>query len=72
MSRITFDSIFTIYPDGSIEPKKRIRVNGVELGPGVRFSKGVAFSGIDFALFIGKDLEVDENEGIVNITGIYQ
>ncbi|KKT38961.1 MAG: hypothetical protein UW22_C0003G0003 [Candidatus Gottesmanbacteria bacterium GW2011_GWB1_44_11c] len=72
MARITFNSVFTQYPDGTLEPIRRTRIGGVEFGPGVRFSKGVAFAGIDLSLFIGRDLEVREENGILIIEGIYQ
>jgi hypothetical protein len=73
MARVTFDSIFIQHPDGSLEPRQRIRVGGVTFGPGVRFTRGVAFAGIDFTQFIGHDLEVetDTQNDILVITGIY-
>jgi len=73
MERVTFDSIFTQHPDGSLEPRQRIRVGGVEFGPGVRFNRGVAFAGIDFTLFIGKDFDIETDpNGVIIIKGIYQ
>lgn len=72
MARESFDTIFNVYPDGSLEPKLRIRVGGIELGPGVRFSKGASFAGIDFTLFVGRYLDVDYEGGVAVIKGIYQ
>ena len=72
MARITFNSVFTQYPDGTLEPNRRVRVGGVDFGPGVRFSKGVAFAGIDFTLFIGRDFDAQEENGVLIISGIYQ
>ncbi len=72
MARITFDSVFIKNPDGSLKPKQRIRVGGVELGPGVSFRKGVAFGGIDFTEFIHRDLEVETDGEILVIKGIYK
>ncbi len=72
MARITFDSIFIQHPDGSLEPRQRIRVGGVEFGPGVRFNRGVTFAGVDFTLFIGRDFEVDiDDRNIIVLKGIY-
>jgi len=73
MARVNFDSIFIRHPDGSLEPRQRIRVGGVTFGPGVRFTRGVAFAGIDFTQFIGHDLEVetDTENDILVIKGIY-
>jgi len=72
MPRIHFNELFLQHPDGSIEPRYRIRVGGVEFGPGVRFSNGAVFAGIDFTLFRDHDLEVQEEADIRVINGIYQ
>lgn len=69
--RKNFYEIFKINPDGSIEPLRRIRIGGVEFGPGVRFSRGVAFSGIDLTLYIGRDFDAEELNGILILKGIY-
>lgn len=71
MARIKFDAIFHKYQDGSLEPKLKIRVGGIVITPGVKFSKGVAFGGIDFTNFIDHDLEVETDEDIIIIKGIY-
>jgi hypothetical protein len=71
MARINFASIFTKHPDGSLEPKQRIRVGGVEFGPGIRFNQGVLFAGIDFTLFEDRDFEVSTDKDILVIKGIY-
>ena len=72
MARVTFDSVFKKYDDGSLEPKQRIRIGGVSLGPGVRFNRGTSFAGVDFTLFVGKDLNVEEENDVLVIKGIYQ
>jgi len=69
--RVQFNTIFTQYPDGSLEPKQRIRVSGVEFGPGVRFNRGVSFGGIDFTQFIDHDLEIETDGEVSVIKGIY-
>ena len=69
--RIPFDSVFIQHPNGTLEPRQRIRVGGIEFGPGVIFSRGVAFGGIDFAQFIGHDLDVETEGDILVIKGIY-
>jgi len=71
MARVNFNSIFTQHPDGSLEPQQRIRVGGVEFSPGVRFTRGVAFSGVDFTQFIGRDFEVETDGDVIIIKGIY-
>lgn len=72
MERVSFDSIFIKHPDGSLEPRQRIKVRGVEFGPGVRFIKGVTFAGIDFALFVDRYLQITREGDTVIIYGIYQ
>lgn len=72
MTRMSFDSLFIEHPDGSIEPRRRIRVGGVDFGPGVRFSKGAVFAGIDFTLFRKHDFDVEEQQGVAIIKAIYQ
>lgn len=69
--RKNFYSIFRIHPDTSIEPLRRIRIGGVEFGPGVRFTKGVAFSGIDLTSYIGRDFEAEEQTGVLVLKGVY-
>ncbi len=69
--RVPFNTIFIQHPDGTLEPRQRIRVGGVEFGPGVRFSRGVALGGIDFTQFIGRDLEVETENEVLVIKGIY-
>lgn len=69
--RINFYQIFKINLDGSIEPIRLVRIGGVQMGPGVRFGKGVSFSGIDLSQFIGRDFEVEDQSGVYVITGIF-
>ena len=69
--RVPFDTVFIQHPDGSLEPRQRIRVGGVTFGPGVKFSRGVAFGGIDFVQFIGHELEIETDGDIAVIKGIY-
>ena len=71
MARVNFDSIFIQHSDGSLEPRQRIRVGGVEFSPGVRFNRGVFFAGIDLTQFIGRDLEIKTDGEVIVITGIY-
>lgn len=69
--RINFYQIFKINLDGSIEPIRLVRIGGVQMSPGVRFGKGVSFSGIDLSQFIGRDFEVDDQSGVYVIKGIF-
>jgi len=71
MARVPFSTVFTNYSDGTFEPKYRIQIGGVSIGPGVRFGPGVNFGGVDFSLFIDDDLEIDAYGNEIVIKGIY-
>lgn len=72
MARVTFDSIFIRHTDGTLEPRQQIRVGGVTLGPGVRFSN-TFFGGVNFSdpQLLGHDLEIQTTSGVVIISGVY-
>ena len=69
--RINFYQIFRVNADGSIEPIRNVRIGGVQMSPGVKFGKGVSFSGIDLSQFIGRDFSVEDQQGIFVIKGIF-
>lgn len=69
--RLNFYRIFQINPDGSIEPLRIVRIGGVQFGPGVRFGRGVSFGGVDLTQYVGKDFQVEDQNGILIIIGIY-
>ena len=48
MEKYNFFDVFQENSDGSLTPKVSINVNGINFGPGTRFTRGVAFGGIDF------------------------
>jgi hypothetical protein len=57
--------------DGSLEPTVQVNINGVVFGPGVRFTPGVAFGGVDMHKFKGLDLEADLIDNIWILRGFY-
>lgn len=69
--RVTFREIFNVFPDGTLEPRLNIQVGGVSFGPGVRFSRGASFAGIDFTLFIDRDLQIIRHADRVQILGVF-
>lgn len=71
MARVTFESLFITHPDGTVEPRQQVRIGGVTIGPGILFTRGVGWGGIDITQFIGHDLEITTDGGVVVITGIY-
>lgn len=71
MPRISFDTIFQVYSGKTVEPRQPVRIGGVTLSPGVKFTAGTVFGGIDIARYIGHELEVTYDDGTAVITGIY-
>ena len=71
MKRFKFSEVFQENSDGSLTPRKQIFVNGISFGPGVNFTKGVSFGGVDFHLFKGKDVAVNEVNGSLIIIGFF-
>ena len=69
--RLNFFEIFKVNSDGSIEPLRLVRIGGVQLGSGVRFGKGVSFSGIDLSQYAGRDFLTEEKEGVLIVKGIF-
>ncbi len=69
--RLHFWNLFELNSNGSLTPRKTIRVGGITFGPGVSFSKGVLFSGIDFFKYSNNDIAAVEKDGILEIKGFY-
>ncbi|KKP87811.1 MAG: hypothetical protein UR91_C0035G0003 [Candidatus Nomurabacteria bacterium GW2011_GWC2_35_8] len=69
--RYRFNDIFQTNPDGSLSPRRPLHINGVTFGYGVSFNRGVAFGGVDFFNFRGRDIEADDTSGVLNIRGFY-
>ena len=70
--RVRFDEVFHSSPDGSFTPKVPVKIGGVAMGPGVTFTPGVSFSGVDLAQYAGHDLDVEKlPDGTIEIKGIY-
>lgn len=65
-----FDELFTTQ-NGMVSPKVTIHVNGVTMSPGVGFGGGVSFGGVDLTQFIGKYFDVEYQNGVYIIKGIY-
>ena len=71
MNRLNFYQIFRMNTDGSIEPLMPVRIGGVQMAPGVKFGRGVSFGGIDLFSYIGREFQVEHQNGILIITGIF-
>lgn len=72
MNRYRFRDIFQENPDGSLSPRVRINVNGVEFGPGISFGHGVSFGGIDFNQYRNMDIAAEVQNGVLLIRGFYR
>jgi hypothetical protein len=69
--RVSFNEIFDTSND-RIAVRCPINVGGITMTPGISFSKGMSFSGIDLFQYIGKDVEIEKNNnGVVEIKGFY-
>lgn len=40
--------LLIFHPDGSAEFRVRVRINGVDIGPGIRFNHDMSYGGIDY------------------------
>ena len=69
--RINFYKIFKINPDGSMEPLKTVRIGGVQMSQGVKFGRGVSFGGVNLFDYVGRDFQIEEENGVLIILGIY-
>jgi hypothetical protein len=68
--KVHFDDLFSIQ-NGMVTPKVQIHINGVNMGPGASFGSDVAFGGVELAKLVGQYLDVDVQNGIHIINGIY-
>lgn len=71
VKRYGFYEIFRQNPDGSLTPKRPIFINGISFGPGVSFTRGVLFGGVNIFNFLGKDIAGLEDSGMLKIQGYY-
>ena len=70
--RINFNQMFVLGDEGSIEPKVKVKIGGIEFGPGVKFNRGVQLSGADIFGLVGKDLAVTQDGEAWLIHGYYE
>ena len=69
--RYEFNQIFSESADGSLTPRRTIRVGGATFGSNITFRQGVIFSGIDFFQIKGRAIEGDEEGEVLVIKGYY-
>lgn len=72
LRRYKFLDVFQENPDGSLTPRMRINVNGIEFGPGVSFGSGVVFGGVNFHQYKYLDIAAEEQNGVLVVKGFYK
>ena len=72
IKKYRFRDVFQENADGSLSPKVRINLNGVTLGPGVYFNRGVAFGGVDLFQYKNLDIAGDLKNNILDIKGFFK
>lgn len=58
--------------NGTLIPKKTIKLKSVILSPSITFRRGVSFGGIDMFEFKGMDIEAEDVAGTLVIKGFYK
>ena len=58
--------------DGTLIPKKTIKLKSVILSPSITFRQGVSFGGINIFEFKGMDIEAEDVAGTLVIKGFYK
>ncbi|MEA3135918.1 MAG: hypothetical protein QOJ26_1869 [Thermoplasmata archaeon] len=69
--RVRFNDVFSVNGDGSISPKVPVVVGGVQLNPGMDFGRRVRLGTVHFAGVAGRDLEVEQQAGILYLVRPY-
>jgi len=66
-----FDNVFIRNADGSVTTRTTIRVGGITVGANTILRQGQTIAGLDFTQFIGRQLQVEIENGVYVIKGIY-
>ncbi len=69
--RMKFEDVFHTNANGSVSPKQPVKFGGISMNPGVMFTRGVVFNGIDIASYIGRDLEAEIVNNTIVISTFY-
>jgi hypothetical protein len=71
LQRLSFWDVFEKKSGDRLMPKRIINVNGVILGPGVTFSKGVDIAGVDFFNYDHLDIAGEQDDNVLVIRGFF-
>ena len=69
--RIPFSDVFQESTEGALTPKQAIGVNGVVIGTGVSFQRGIPIGGVDFTPYRESDLAGYNEDGVLFIIGFF-
>lgn len=68
--KLHFDQLFS-NQGGYIKPKVKVQINGITMGTGVSFGSGITFGGVDLVTFVGKYLDVEVQNDVHIIKGVF-
>ncbi len=68
---MNFNQLFVI-SNGMISPRVPVHIGGVTMTPGVAFGNGVIMGGVHLADHVGKDFEVEVQNQVYVIKGVYK
>ena len=68
--KMHFNDLFIIQ-NGMITPKVTIQINGTTMGQGVGFGSGVSFDGVDLSQYTNSYFQVEIQNSLYIIKGIY-
>ncbi len=71
MANVPFISVFTINTDGSVTTNQATRIGGLQVPQGFVIRPGTVLNGIDITQYVGRNLEVITDNGVMVVTGIY-
>lgn len=66
-----FSEVFRENPDGSLSPTQKIMAGGVTVSANASIKPGMIIGGVSFHQFMDRELEAEERDNILVITGIY-
>ncbi len=69
--RMSFDELFRQSADGTISPRISVHFDGVTLVPAGEIGGGDELGGVDLTQLVDKDLDVQIQDGVHAIRGIY-
>ena len=69
--RVRFNELFHINGGGSVSAKVPVVIGGVRIEPGMEFGRRVRLGSVHFASVAGRDLEVEQQNGVMYLVRPY-